>query len=71
MEAYLNNSNYVIGDLLFFNTAFNPADKDPLVFYIQDHIWLTFTRTVGVEALIEVGTYTVWTDVSMTPLNLY
>lgn len=34
MEAYLNNSNYVIGDLLFFNTAFNPADKDPLVFYI-------------------------------------
>lgn len=34
MENYLTRANYMIGDILFFNTAFNPAEKDPLVFYI-------------------------------------
>jgi len=34
MLEYFNTSNYVIADMLYFNTAFSPSEKEPLVHYI-------------------------------------
>lgn len=69
INSYLQFSNYVVGDLFIFDTAFQPTEKDPLVYFIEDHVYLTFTQDTGVETLVEIGTYTFWTDVSMIPIK--
>ena len=50
------------------SAAFNPHERDPILYYIEDHIWLTFTETLGTEALVELATYEIETDVGMTPV---
>ena len=61
-------SNYIVFDFFYLSAAFNPNSKDPLVYYIEDHIYLTFTKTQGTEALLEISLYEIETDTSMTPV---
>ena len=47
IQQTLKYQNYILADFLLLSAAFNPHERDPLLFYIEDHIWLTFTETLG------------------------
>lgn len=40
-------ANYAVIDFFYLSAAFNANEKDPLIYYIEDHIYLTFTETQG------------------------
>ena len=44
-------------DVYYMNIAFNPENKDPIVYYIENRNWLSFSRGMGKEMLVEIGTY--------------
>ena len=44
-------------DFYYVNIAFNPESRDPIVYYVENRNWLSFSRTLSKEMLAEVGTY--------------
>ena len=53
--------------MYLFNTAFNPQDQNPVVKYLDSNIIMPFTTSFGTDMIIELGTYEIKTDTSMTP----
>ena len=47
----------MIMDLYYANVAFNPENQDPIVHYVENRNYLSFSRSLSKEMLIEVGTY--------------
>ena len=54
--------------MFFFNTAFNPQDKDDIITHLDGDIVFSFSNEIGTEVNVGIGTYEVKTDTSMTPV---
>ena len=68
IEGIVLKEKYIEGIFIYLNTGFNPSDKDPLVKFIDDTIWITFTHQTGTEAFVQIGTYSIETDISFSPI---
>ena len=64
----MSQKAYIVGKIYVINSAFNPDEQDPILTYIEYHFFLSFTKNIGKEYLIEVATYEIITDISMTPV---
>ena len=57
IDAQLSQNMYYVMDFYLLNIAFNPENRDPLIYKIESQNWFTFSDTFSKEVLVEVATY--------------
>ena len=55
------------GQIYFFNTGFNPQDRDSIINFLDSNVVLPFSQEIGTDVVVEMGTYEIKTDTGMTP----
>ena len=55
-------------DFYVLNTGFNPDGQNPTFYFMENRNWIGFSLTSTYGYILEVGTYEIESDVSMTPV---